>query len=61
MKKTLAFLLSCAFAFAFSQEDVYFGKKPSVAAELIMENGDEKPVTFKIFKIRGMYMQICCF
>jgi len=42
MKKSIILLFIFSFSFVFSQEDVYFGKKPSVAAEIIMENGDVK-------------------
>lgn len=42
MKKSIALLLILSFSFVFSQEDVYFGKKASIQAEIIMENGDVK-------------------
>lgn len=51
LKKTFALLFICSFSFVFSQEDIYFGKKPIVAAEIILENGDIKTGFLQDFKV----------
>lgn len=42
MKKLITAFFLLFYIYAFSQLDLYFGKKPYVEAEIIMENGDIK-------------------
>lgn len=42
MKKLTALLFIFLYSLSFAQEDVYFGRKKSIPAEIIMENGDVK-------------------
>lgn len=51
MKNLLAFLFIITSCLFFGQSDVYFGKKPLVGAEIILENGDIKTGFLQDFKI----------
>lgn len=51
MKNLLVFLFIITSCLFFGQSDVYFGKKPLVGAEIILENGDIKTGFLQDFKI----------
>ncbi len=50
MKNLFVFLLIITSCLFFGQSDVYFGKKPLVGAEIILENGDIKTGFLQDFK-----------
>lgn len=55
MKKLTAFLFVLFSISIFAQEDVYFGKKKLVAAEIILENGDVKTGFLEDFQSNRYY------
>lgn len=55
MKKLIVLLFVLFSVSVFSQEDVYFGKKKLVAAEVILENGDIKTGYLQDFQSNRFY------
>uniref|UniRef100_A0AAU6WP21 Uncharacterized protein n=1 Tax=Chryseobacterium endophyticum TaxID=1854762 RepID=A0AAU6WP21_9FLAO len=59
MKKLSVLFCFIFSVFAFSQSDIYFGKKKLVSAEIILENGTAKKDFSRISSPRDFIIPIC--